>query len=91
MTLWQGRLGDGMADEVAAFTVSLHFDRELAEDDLDGLPGPRRRAWARRGILTDDEVAVLLGALDRVGRSWRRAPSSSSPATRTCTPRSSAG
>ena len=36
MTLWQGRIATGMADEVAAFTVSLPFDRSLAADDLAG-------------------------------------------------------
>ena len=27
MTLWHGRLGGGTAEEVMAFSVSLHFDR----------------------------------------------------------------
>ncbi len=36
MTLWEGRIAAGMADEVAAFTVSLPFDQLLATDDLAG-------------------------------------------------------
>ena len=36
MTLWEGRISTGMADTVAAFTVSLPFDRALARDDLAG-------------------------------------------------------
>ena len=36
MTLWEGRITTGMADAVAAFTVSLPFDRVLAADDLAG-------------------------------------------------------
>ncbi|HVX21745.1 MAG TPA: argininosuccinate lyase [Acidimicrobiales bacterium] len=67
MTLWQGRLGDGMADEVARFTVSLPFDRALAEDDLAGSRA-HVRGLGKAGILTDDEVATLLAALDTVGR-----------------------
>ena len=65
MTLWQGRLGGGMADEVAAFTVSLPFDQVLAEDDLTGSRA-HVRGLGKVGILSDGEVTVLLDALDRV-------------------------
>ena len=41
MTLWEGRISTGMADTVAAFTVSLPFDRTLARDDLAGSTRPR--------------------------------------------------
>ncbi len=66
MTLWQGRLGDGMADEVARFTVSLPFDQALAEDDLVGSRA-HVRGLGQAGILAADEVATLLAALDTVG------------------------
>ena len=66
MTLWQGRLGMGMAEEVAAFTVSLPFDKELAVDDLTGSRA-HVLGLGKAGILTGDEVTVLLAALDRVG------------------------
>ena len=36
MTLWEGRISTGMADAVAAFTISLPFDKALAPDDLAG-------------------------------------------------------
>ncbi len=65
MTLWQGRLGDGMADEVAELSISLPFDRALAGDDLFGSRA-HVRGLGRAGILDDDEVAALLGALDQV-------------------------
>ena len=65
MTLWQGRLGGGMADEVAAFTVSLPFDQALAQDDLTGSRA-HVRGLGKVGILTPEEVTVLLGTLDRV-------------------------
>jgi len=67
VTLWQGRLGDGMAEEVAAFTASVQFDQALAEDDLTGSRA-HVKGLGKAGILADDEVTVLLEALDRVGR-----------------------
>ncbi|MGH9082488.1 MAG: argininosuccinate lyase [Acidimicrobiales bacterium] len=65
MTLWQGRLGDGMAEEVAELSVSVDFDRELAEDDLAGSRA-HVRGLGKSGILDDDEVATLLATLDTV-------------------------
>jgi argininosuccinate lyase len=65
VTLWQGRLGEGMAEEVVRFTISLPFDRALAEDDLVGSRA-HVRGLGRAGILTAEEVATLLGALDTV-------------------------
>ncbi len=66
MTLWEGRLGAATADEVMAFTASLHFDRRLAADDLVG-SAAHVRGLARGGILTGAEAGILLAALDRVG------------------------
>jgi argininosuccinate lyase len=65
-TLWQGRFEEGPADELLAFTVSLPVDRRLAVDDLAGSRA-HVRGLARAAILTDDEAAVVLAALDRVG------------------------
>ncbi|HEX4246130.1 MAG TPA: argininosuccinate lyase [Acidimicrobiales bacterium] len=65
MTLWHGRLGGGTADEVMAFSVSLHFDQQLASDDLAGSRA-HVRALGRGGILDGDEVTTLLDALDKV-------------------------
>jgi argininosuccinate lyase len=67
MTLWHGRLSGGMAEEVMALSVSLHFDRELAADDLAGSRA-HVRGLGRGGILAEDEVATLLAALDQVER-----------------------
>ncbi|MBW3670022.1 MAG: argininosuccinate lyase [Actinobacteria bacterium] len=65
MTLWSGRFGEGPSDELLAFTVSLPFDKRLALDDLAGSRA-HVRGLARGGILRDDEVGILLTALDRV-------------------------
>jgi argininosuccinate lyase len=65
MTLWEGRIAAGMADEVAAFTVSLPFDRILATDDLAGSRA-HVKGLGKVGILSDAEVTALIDALDMV-------------------------
>lgn len=64
-TLWHGRFEDGPAEELMAFTVSLPFDSRLAADDLAGSRA-HVRGLARAGILTEDECASVLSALDAV-------------------------
>jgi argininosuccinate lyase len=63
--LWHGRFGEGPADELLAFTVSLPFDRRLADDDLTGSRA-HVQMLARVGLLTDDERGIVIAALDRV-------------------------
>ncbi len=65
MTLWHGRLSGGMADVVMDYSTSLHYDRALAADDLAGSRA-HVRGLGRGGLLDQDEVARLLGALDEV-------------------------
>ena len=67
MTLWQGRLGAGTADEVARLSVSIGFDVELAHDDVAGSRA-HVRGLGKCGVLSSDEVSALVGALDRVER-----------------------
>src|SRR5688500_10599793 len=66
MTLWHGRFGGGPSEELLEFTVSLPFDRRLAIDDL-ACSRAHVRGLERAGILTHDELAVVLAALERVG------------------------
>jgi len=66
MTLWHGRFAEGPADELLAFTESLSFDRRLAADDLAGSRA-HVAMLARAGLLTDEDAAAVLGALDQVG------------------------
>ena len=73
MTLWHGRLDGGTADVVMDYSVSLHFDRRLAPDDLVGSRA-HVRGLGRGGLLSEEEVAVLLGR----STPWRP---SSTPAT----------
>jgi argininosuccinate lyase len=65
-TLWKGRFGSGPAPELLDFSRSLSFDRRLAADDLTGSRA-HVRGLVRAGILSGDEAAIVLAALDRVG------------------------
>jgi argininosuccinate lyase len=65
MTLWEGRIGGGMAEVVADFTVSLPFDRALAFDDLAGSRA-HVKGLGKAGILSDEEVTTLLDTLGAI-------------------------
>jgi argininosuccinate lyase len=60
-------MGSGPADAMMAFSASLAFDKELAEDDLDGSVA-HVEGLGHAGILQDDEVSALLEALETVRR-----------------------
>ena len=66
MTLWHGRFADGPAEGLLAFTVSLEYDRRLAPYDLVGSRA-HVRGLKRAGILSPEDVATILAALDHVG------------------------
>ena len=65
MTLWHGRFGDGPAEELLAYTVSLPYDVRLAGDDLAGSRA-HVRGLVRGDLLDGDEAAAVLAALDQV-------------------------
>jgi argininosuccinate lyase len=67
VTLWSGRLHGGLADEMAAFTTSLEFDRQLWRVDVQGSRA-HVVALGAAGLLSEDEVTELLGALEDVAR-----------------------
>jgi argininosuccinate lyase len=64
MTLWHGRFADGPAEELLTFTVSLQYDRRLAPYDIAGSRA-HVRGLKRAGILTHEDAATILAALDR--------------------------
>ncbi|HWG74805.1 MAG TPA: argininosuccinate lyase, partial [Acidimicrobiales bacterium] len=66
MTLWASRFGGDPASELLDYTVSLPFDRRLADDDL-AASAAHVRGLARVGLVSEDDAAILLAALDRVG------------------------
>ena len=63
MTLWAGRLDASMAEEVAAFTVSLTFDRALWVVDVRGSLA-HVEGLAAAGLVSSEEAAALRAALD---------------------------
>jgi len=63
-TLWHGRFEGGPADELLAYTVSLPFDRRLAEVDIAGSRA-HVRGLARAGLLSPEEEDAVLAALDQ--------------------------
>jgi len=65
MTLWEGRMGEQPADALMAFTASVRFDRRLAVDDIAGSRA-HVRGLMRAGVLTEQEMGILLAALNRV-------------------------
>ena len=65
MTLWERRLGEQPADALMAFTASVDFDRRLAVDDIAGSRA-HVRGLHRAGVLTEQEMGILLAALNRV-------------------------
>jgi argininosuccinate lyase len=64
-TLWHGRFGEGPSDELLAFTVSLPFDRRLADVDITGSRA-HVTMLARQGLLDNEDRAAIVAALDKV-------------------------
>jgi argininosuccinate lyase len=64
-TLWHGRFESGPAAELLAFTESLSFDSRMALDDLRGSRA-HARGLRRSAILNEEDLAVILEALDTV-------------------------
>ena len=61
--LWGGRFAEGPSEAMAALSLSTHFDWRLAPYDIQ-----QTRAHAavlhRAGLLSDDELAAVIAALD---------------------------
>jgi argininosuccinate lyase len=65
--LWGGRFESGPADALARLSVSVQFDWRLARYDLLA-SGAHARVLHRAGLLDDNEVSRLLGAIDELSR-----------------------
>jgi argininosuccinate lyase len=68
--LWGGRFESGPADALARLSVSVQFDWRLAPYDLLA-SAAHARVLNKAGLLTDTELARMLGALDELGRACR--------------------
>jgi argininosuccinate lyase len=67
LRLWGGRFAGGPADSLAELSRSTHFDWRLARYDIAGSRA-HARALHRADLLTDDELAAMLDALDALDR-----------------------
>ena len=67
MTLWHGRLQGGMAAELAALSVSYHYDSTMAPDDVRASHA-HVEGLVRAGILTGGEAMSIHAALEVVAR-----------------------
>jgi argininosuccinate lyase len=67
LRLWGGRFAGGPADSLAELSRSTHFDWRLARYDIAGSRA-HARALHRADLLTDDELAPMLDALDALDR-----------------------
>ncbi|MDX6745055.1 argininosuccinate lyase [Actinocorallia sp. A-T 12471] len=65
--LWGGRFEGGPSDALARLSVSVQFDWRLAPYDLMGSRA-HARVLNRAGLLDDDELARMLGALEDLER-----------------------
>ena len=63
--LWGGRFSGGPAEAMFALSKSTQFDWRLAPYDLAGSRA-HARALNRAGLLTDDELAAMVAAIDRL-------------------------
>ncbi|MBW3589039.1 MAG: argininosuccinate lyase, partial [Actinobacteria bacterium] len=62
-SLWGGRFSKPPASETAGFSSSLHFDARMWRQDLDSTRA-HAAALHRAGLLTNDELQSIQGALD---------------------------
>ena len=60
---WGGRFSGGTDSRVEAFTESISFDKRLYRHDIRGSQA-HAQMLAEVGLLTTDEAARIVGALD---------------------------
>ncbi|MDO4821925.1 MAG: argininosuccinate lyase [Rothia sp. (in: high G+C Gram-positive bacteria)] len=63
--LWGGRFAGGPSEALAALSKSTQFDWRLAPYDIAGSRA-HARVLAKAGLLTDDELAGMIAALDQL-------------------------
>jgi argininosuccinate lyase len=66
MALWDGRFSGGPADRMVAFSQSLDVDLHMWREDLEGSRA-HARMLAQVGLLSAEDLDLILGGLDRVG------------------------
>jgi argininosuccinate lyase len=64
-TLWQGRFQGGMASSMERLSLSLHFDRKLFREDIEGSMAHAHGLKAA-GVLTGPELKRMLAGLAKI-------------------------
>src|SRR3954471_23432005 len=67
--LWGGRFAGGPSPELEALSRSTHFDWRLVPYDLAGSRA-HARALHTAGLVSDGDLAALLGGLDALGERY---------------------
>ena len=70
-SLWGGRFAGGPAAVMRDINASIPFDKRLWRQDIAGSHAHAAMLGAQ-GIVGDDDVAVILGALDTIGAEYDR-------------------
>jgi argininosuccinate lyase len=70
LRLWGGRFSTGPAEALARLSVSVQFDWRLAPYDIDASQA-HAHVLHRAGLLTDDELTRMLGALESLAADVR--------------------
>ena len=65
--LWGGRFSGGPSEAMFALSVSTHFDWVLAPYDVLASKA-HAKVLHRAGLLSDDDLTVMLDGLDQLGR-----------------------
>ncbi len=68
--LWHGRFDSGPAEELMAYTESLSYDQRLIYSDV-ACSKAHVRGLADAGLITESELALMLGGLDTVEMEYR--------------------
>ena len=63
--MWQGRFQGGMASSMERLSLSLHFDRKLFREDIEGSMAHAHGLKAA-GVLTGPELKKMLAGLERI-------------------------
>jgi argininosuccinate lyase len=65
MALWGGRFEKDMDEIVKEFNASVHFDKRMFNNDIDGSIA-HVTMLAAQGIVTDEECGLIIGGLEKI-------------------------
>lgn len=63
--MWDGRFESGMASSMVELSFSLHFDKEMIEEDIQGSLG-HGRGLVQSGVLSESDYAQVKAGLESI-------------------------